>query len=353
MHVAIDEMGSGDGFRGYGPDQGYGFLREAIAKGDFSSRGVDVSAEEIFVSDGSKCDSGNIQEIFAPDASIAVSDPVYPVYVDTNVMAGRTGVAGADGRYADLVYLPCTEENGFVPSPPPRPVDVVYLCSPNNPTGVVADREALGGWVSWARECGAILLFDAAYEAYVGDPELPRSIFEIDGAREVAVEFRSFSKSAGFTGVRCAYVVVPTELKGKAGSDEVAVQSLWGRRQATKFNGVSYPVQRGAEAVYSEQGQKEIRERVDYYMANAGIIREGLASIGLTVYGGENAPYVWVCTPSGTNSWDFFDFLLAKTGVVGTPGAGFGACGEGFFRLSAFGLRAQVEEAIDRIKRSI
>jgi LL-diaminopimelate aminotransferase len=350
MHAAVDEMGTDQGFRGYGPEQGYEFLREAIAENDFRARGVEVDRSEVFVSDGSKCDSGNIQELFAADARVAVPDPVYPVYVDTNVMAGRTGGADEKGRYAGLVYLPCGEDGGFRPSPPAEPVDFVYLCFPNNPTGTAADRDLLTAWVDWARKTRAILLYDAAYEAYITDPELPHSIYEIPGAREVAIEFRSFSKSAGFTGTRCAFVVIPKELEGVADGKSVSLHAMWNRRHSTKFNGVSYPVQRGAEAVYSEGGRRQVRERVGYYMANARIIREGLRSIGLTVFGGVNAPYVWAKTPDGLSSWEFFDRLLSGAHVVGTPGAGFGACGEGYFRLSAFGKRDNVEEAVERIR---
>jgi LL-diaminopimelate aminotransferase len=353
MHRAVDEMGRADGFRGYGPEQGYEFLREAIATHDFASRGAQVAASEIFVSDGSKCDSGNMTEIFAADARIAVPDPVYPVYVDTNVMAGRTGRADANGRYAGLVYLEGNEANAFCPEPPSVPVDVAYLCFPNNPTGAVATFEKLSAWVAWAKATGAILLFDAAYEAYITDAKVPHTIYEIPGAREVAIEFRSFSKTAGFTGVRCAYVVVPDELRGKLGEEDVAVRTLWNRRHSTKFNGVSYPVQRAAEAVFSPSGQREVRERIEYYMANAAIIGEGLGKLGLEVFGGVNAPYVWVKTPAGVDSWTFFDRLLDRAHVVGTPGAGFGACGEGYLRLSAFGLRENVEEAVSRISSAL
>lgn len=354
MHAAIDEMGTKEGFRGYGPEQGYAFLREAIAEGDFKSRGVAISADEIFVSDGSKCDSGNIQEIFAADASIAVPDPVYPVYVDTNVMAGRTGAARPDGSYEGLHYLKCTEANGFLPSPPSERVDLVYLCFPNNPTGTVASREVLTEWVNWARANESIILFDAAYEGYITDPEIPHSIFEIEGAKEVAIEFRSFSKSAGFTGTRCAFIVVPNELQGRnSKGDSVSVSKLWSRRHSTKFNGVPYIVQAGAAAIYTEAGQREVRERIDYYMANAAIIRKGLTDMGLQVHGAENAPYAWVKTPDNLGSWEFFDQLLQRANVVGTPGVGFGACGEGYFRLSAFGIREKVEEAIDRIKNRL
>lgn len=353
VKAAADEMATEDGFRGYGPEQGYEFLREAIAEGDFGSRGLKVAATEIYVSDGSKCDSGNIQEIFSAEAIVAVPDPVYPVYVDTNVMAGRTGSASADGRYQGIVYLPATEDNGFVAEPPGGAVDLVYLCFPNNPTGSVATREQLGRWVEWARSNRAVILFDAAYEAYIKDPEIPHSIFEIEGAREVAIEFRSFSKSAGFTGLRCGYVVVPKELEGETPGGKVALAELWNRRHTTKFNGASYPIQRGAEAVYSDSGRREVGQRVDYYMDNARIIREGLVGLGFTVYGGTNAPYVWVKTPDGVGSWDFFDRMLEKAQVVGTPGAGFGACGEGFFRLSAFGRREQMSEAINRMSTGL
>lgn len=354
MHAAVDEMKTPGGFRGYGPEQGYDFLREAIAEHDFRARGAQVDADEVFVSDGSKCDSGNIQEIFSQDARIAIPDPVYPVYVDTNVMAGRTGAADASGRYAGLVYLPCTADGGFLPEPPKEKVDLAYLCFPNNPTGAVARRADLERWVAWARENDAVLLYDAAYEAFITDADVPRSIYEIDGAREVAIEFRSYSKTAGFTGTRCAYIVVPKSLKGSAADgSRVDLHRLWSRRHTTKFNGVSYPVQRGAAAVYTEAGRKEVRANIDYYMANAAIIRDGLAKAGLQVYGGVNAPYVWVRTPNGLGSWEFFDLLLQKANVVGTPGAGFGSCGEGYFRLSAFGIREQVVEAVGRVTRAI
>jgi LL-diaminopimelate aminotransferase len=353
MHEAIDEMATAEGFRGYGPSEGYDFLREAISEHDFASRGVRIDPSEIYASDGSKCDSANIQEIFATDATLAVTDPVYPVYVDTNVMAGRTGGADEGGRYAGIEYLPCTEENSFLPALPDRPVDLVYLCSPNNPTGVVAPRQELQKWVDWARANEAIILFDAAYERFITE-DLPHSIFEIEGARECAIEFRSFSKTAGFTGVRCAYIVIPEELEGKGpGGEAITVAQLWSRRTNTKFNGVSYPVQRGAEAIYSEEGRKEVRANIDYYMANAGLILEGLSKAGLTTFGGINAPYVWLKTPKGFDSWQFFDELLEKANVVGTPGSGFGAHGEGYFRLSAFGIREKVEEAIERIAATL
>ena len=353
MEAAVAELGTQDGFRGCPPDQGQPFLREAIVDHDYRARGVELDPDEIFVSDGSKCDSGNIQEIFADTATLAVPDPVYPVYVDTNVMAGRTGAADASGRYAGIAYLPCTEENGFLPAPPDEPTDLVYLCFPNNPTGAVADRAALTHWVDWARAHDAVLLYDAAYEAYITDERIPHSIFEIPGARECAIEFRSYSKSVGFTGVRCAYVALARDATGKgADGERISLHDLWARRCATKFNGVSYPVQRGAAAAYTPEGQAEVRANVRYYLDNAKIIREGLQRAGFTVFAGVNAPYLWLKTPPGTGSWDFFDALLERAHVVGTPGAGFGACGEGFFRISAFGLREQVEEAVSRIAKA-
>lgn len=352
MHDAIDEMATTSGFHGYGPSEGYDFLRNAIAEHDFGSRGVRIDPSEVYTSDGSKCDSANIQEIFADDATLAVSDPVYPVYVDTNVMAGRTGAPDASGRYAGIEYLPCTEESGFLPALPEKRVDLVYLCSPNNPTGTVAPRDELQKWVDWARANEAVILFDAAYERFITE-DLPHSIYEIEGARECAIEFRSFSKTAGFTGIRCAYIVIPEELQGRDSQGKsVPVSKLWSRRTNTKFNGVSYPVQRGAEAVYSAEGAKEIQANIDYYMANATLIKDGLSKAGFTTFGGVNAPYVWLKTPGGQDSWQFFDELLEKANVVGTPGSGFGSCGEGYFRLSAFGIREKVEEAIDRITRA-
>lgn len=353
MHDAIDEMATTEGFRGYGPSEGYDFLREAIVANEFAPRGVTIDPDEVYASDGSKCDSANIQEIFADDCSLAVSDPVYPVYVDTNVMAGRTGDPDDQGRYAGITYLPCTEESGFLPALPDERVDLVYLCSPNNPTGTVATKEELAKWVEWARANESILLFDAAYERFITQDHLPHSIFEIDGARECAIEFRSFSKTAGFTGIRCAYIVIPKELQGRdAKGEPVSVARLWSRRTNTKFNGIAYPVQRGAEAIYSAEGAKEVQANVDYYMANAGLIKEGLSKAGFTTFGGVNAPYVWLKTPEGVDSWGFFDQLLDKAHVVGTPGSGFGACGEGYFRLSAFGMREQVEEALARIAKA-
>jgi LL-diaminopimelate aminotransferase len=353
MKAAVDAMGTLEGFHGYGPEQGYLWLRDAIARQDFQARGCEVSAEEIFISDGSKCDSSNILDILGPDNRIAVTDPVYPVYVDSNVMAGHTGEADASGRYGGLTYLPITAANGFVAPLPEQPVDLIYLCFPNNPTGAVATKDQLRQWVAYARAHGALILFDAAYEAFIQDPELPRSIYEIEGARECAIEFRSFSKNAGFTGTRCALTVVPRGLMGKGpGGEPVELWGLWNRRQSTKFNGVSYIVQRGAEAVYSLEGQAQVQALVNFYMANAAIIRRELTAAGLKVHGGEQAPYVWIETPSGLDSWGFFDRLLSETHVVGTPGSGFGAAGEGYFRLSAFNSRANVEEAMDRVARS-
>lgn len=350
---ATDEMRDPKTFKGYGPEQGYDFLREAIAKNDFASRGVTISPDEIFISDGSKCDTGNIQEIFGLENRVAVTDPVYPVYVDTNVMAGRTGISSSNGQYDGIVYLPITEQNGFRPELPKEKVDIIYLCSPNNPTGTVLAREELKKWVDYARKHKSIILFDAAYEAFITNAEYPHSIFEIEGAREVAIEFRSFSKTAGFTGTRAAFTVIPKELTASGEKNEpVSIHSLWMRRQTTKFNGVSYPIQRGAEAVYSPEGKKEVRELVQYYLMNAQIIREGLGSLGWKVFGGVDAPYVWLKTPKNLGSWEFFDKLLKETHVVGTPGAGFGPSGEGYFRLSAFGFRENVEEAIERIKKN-
>ncbi|XFA72262.1 LL-diaminopimelate aminotransferase [Thermosynechococcaceae cyanobacterium Okahandja] len=350
MIKAVEEMGDRATFKGYGPEQGYSWLREKIAAHDFQARGCDIDASEIFISDGSKCDTGNILDIFGDANTIAVIDPVYPVYVDTNVMAGHTGDANERGEYAGLVYLPITAENNFTATLPSEPVDLIYLCFPNNPTGAVASREHLQAWVNYARAHRSILFFDAAYEAFITDPAIPHSIYEIPGARECAIEFRSFSKNAGFTGTRCAFTVVPKGLTGYTPTGEaVELWSLWQRRQSTKFNGVSYIVQRGAEAVYSEAGQSQVRELVSFYLENARLIRETLSQAGLAVYGGVNAPYVWLKTPDGMGSWDFFDTLLHKCHVVGTPGAGFGAAGEGYLRLSAFSSRANVIEAMERV----
>lgn len=351
MHLAVDEMGEAASFRGYGPEWGYDFLREAISAGDYASRGIQIEPDEIVVSDGSKCDAANIQEIFSTDASVALLDPVYPVYVDSNVMAGRSGDAGPDGRYKNFIYLPCTAENRFQPSLPDRRADLVYLCYPNNPTGSVLTRPELAVWVDWARANGSILLFDAAYEAYIRDPAIPHSIYEIEGARDCAIEMRSFSKNAGFTGTRCAFTVVPRELRGATASGEpLSIRDLWMRRQSTRFNGVPYVVQRGAEAVYTPEGQQQVAALVDDYMENARLIREGLAEAGYEIYGGENAPYIWLRTPGGMGSWEFFDRLLHQAHVVGTPGSGFGPSGEGYFRLTAFGGREQTREALRRIR---
>jgi len=347
FHAAVDEMGSESAFRGYGPEQGYEFLREAVAENDFKSRGADISADEVFISDGAKCDVGNIQEIFATNLRVALPDPVYPVYVDTNVMAGRTG-EWTDGRYHGLVYLECTSDNGYVPDLPSDEVDLIYLCFPNNPTGATVTREQLATWVDYARSVKALIVFDAAYETFIRDPELPRSIYEIEGAREVAIELRSFSKSAGFTGTRCAYTVVPHSCVAyDAAGNEQEVHPLWNRRHTTKFNGVCYPVQRAAEAVYSEAGRVQTRELTDYYLGNARLIRERMSGIGYALAGGENSPYIWVGT--GKDSWEFFDLLLNEAGVVVTPGSGFGACGAGYVRISAFNDHEKVVEAMDRV----
>ncbi|TVP67085.1 MAG: LL-diaminopimelate aminotransferase [Leptolyngbya sp. LCM1.Bin17] len=353
MIKAVEDMGDRDSFRGYGPEQGYLWLREKIAQHDFQARGCDIDPSEIFISDGSKCDCGNILDILGRDNSIAVTDPVYPVYVDTNVMAGHTGPANESGEYEGLVYLPINAENAFTARIPDEKVDLIYLCFPNNPTGAVATKEHLQAWVNYAKAHGSIILFDAAYEAFITDPAIPHSIYEIEGARDCAIEFRSFSKNAGFTGTRCALTVVPKSLTGKAadGSD-VALHTLWNRRQSTKFNGVSYIVQRGAEAVYSPEGQAQIKTLVDFYLENARIIREQLTTAGISVYGGVNAPYVWVKTPNDLTSWDFFDKLLHSCHVVGTPGSGFGAAGEGYFRISAFNSRENVNAAMQRVTKT-
>ncbi|MFP4393166.1 MAG: LL-diaminopimelate aminotransferase [Desulfohalobiaceae bacterium] len=350
MAEAVQEMGQEETFRGYGPEQGYPFLREKIAKFDFQARGADISADEVFISDGAKCDTANFQELFSARAKVALPDPVYPVYLDTNVMAGRTGTY-QDGRFQGLVYLESLPENSFIPDPPGQDVDVIYLCFPNNPTGATIDKARLKKWVDFAKQKQAVILYDAAYEAFIRDPELPRSIYEIPGAREVAVEFRSFSKTAGFTGTRCAYTVVPKDCMGYTSQGEqVALHGLWLRRQSTKFNGVSYPVQRAAEAVYSEQGRSEIQELADYYLQNAALILEGMQALGLECAGGKNSPYIWV--NAGRDSWELFDILLTRAGVVTTPGPGFGKCGEGFIRISAFNHRDLVEKALERIKQA-
>jgi LL-diaminopimelate aminotransferase len=351
FHGAVAEMGRRESFRGYGPEQGYEFLRHAIAEHDLRHRGIDVADDEIFISDGSKCDSGNILDIFGQENRVAVMDPVYPVYVDTNVMAGHTGPADAAGAYAGLVYLPCTVGNGFVPEVPQEPVDLVYLCFPNNPTGAVATREQLTAWVGYALEHRAILLYDAAYEAYITDPTIPHSIFEVPGARECALEFRSFSKHGGFTGTRCAFTVLPKSLMAStADGRRAALHGLWHRRMTTKFNGVGYPVQRAAEALYTPAGKAQVRGLIEHYLGNAQILRAGAQAAGLPVYGGVNAPYIWVQTPPGVCSWEAFDRLLEEANVVITPGSGFGRRGEGYVRISAFNSRSNAEEVARRLQ---
>jgi LL-diaminopimelate aminotransferase len=354
LERAVHEQASAETLRGYGPYVGYEFLRRDIATHDFGARGVRVDVDEVFISDGGKSDSANLQEIFAGDCVVALMDPVYPVYADSNVIAGRSGPADASGRYAGFVYLPCTAENDFLPALPEGHVDLIYLCYPNNPTGAVMPRAALQRWVEYARAHEAVILYDAAYEAYIRDPEIPHSIYEIDGAREVAIECRSFSKNAGFTGLRLAYTVVPKTLTGRTGAGAtLSLNTLWTRRTATKSNGAPYIVQRAAAAVYTSEGQKQVRALVDFYMENARIIRDGFRAAGLTVHGGENAPYIWARTPDGTSSWDFFDAVLERAHVVGAPGSGFGPAGEGYFRLTAFGSREQTEEAVDRIRKGL
>jgi|HigsolmetaAR203D_1030402.scaffolds.fasta_scaffold05018_6 LL-diaminopimelate aminotransferase len=353
MRAAIDDMTKAETFRGYGPEQGYDFLREAIAEHDYRSRGIDVRPDEVFVSDGSKCDVGNIQEIFSQDAVVAVQDPVYPVYVDTNVMAGRAGAYDRESnRYKGIVYLTCSRENGFKPSLPDRRVDLIYLCYPNNPTGMTLTKDELKQWVDYAKQHGSIILYDSAYEAYIREEGVPHSIYEVEGAREVAIEFRSFSKTAGFTGVRCAYTVVPRDLMAKdSDGRDVVVADLWNRRHTTKFNGVSYITQRGAAALYTPEGKAQIAALVDYYMANAKLILDGLKSVGIEAFGGVNAPYIWLKTPEGVDSWAFFDKLLREAHIVGTPGVGFGQAGQGYFRLTAFGSRENTERAVERITK--
>ena len=351
LHRAVDEMARRESFRGYGPEQGYDFLRAAIAQHEFRDRGVEVADDEIFVSDGSKCDCGNILDVLGPQNRIAVTDPVYPVYVDTNVMAGHTGAADQSGAYAGLVYLAGTPGNGFVPEPPAEKVDLVYLCSPNNPTGATATRAQLAAWVEYALRHRAILLFDAAYEAYISDPAIPHSIYEIPGARECAIEFRSFSKQGGFTGLRCAFTVVPKTLLASTPDGKFSpLHPLWLRRMTTKFNGVSYPVQRAAEALYAPAGQEQVRALIQHYMGNARILVKGAVAAGLTVYGGVNAPYIWTQTPAGVTSWQAFDKILSEANVVITPGSGFGSKGEGYFRISAFNTRANAEEVARRLQ---
>jgi len=353
MHTAVDEMSRTETFHGYDESgRGYNFLIDAIIENDYAVRGIKIDRSEVFISDGSKCDTGNFQEIFGLDNVVAVADPVYPVYVDTNVMAGRTGPADSSGRYGKIVYMPCTAENNFVPQLPAQSVDLIYLCFPNNPTGAVATKEQLAEWVEYARRHKAIILFDAAYEAFISDPALPHSIYEVDGAKEVAVEFCSFSKTAGFTGVRCAFTIVPKELKAyKADGGSCEVNPIWARRHCTKFNGVSYITQAGAAAVYTAEGKKQIRQTIELYMANAALIRKSLAELGYQVYGGVNAPYVWLKTPDRLGSWDFFDRVLEGAHVVGTPGVGFGAAGEGYLRLSAFNKPQKVKEAMKRFRK--
>lgn len=351
MHKAVDEMGQTETFRGYGPEQGYAFLREDILKHDYLARHIDLEADEIFVSDGAKSDVANIQEIFSSSCRIAIQNPVYPVYLDTNVMAGRTGNF-VEGLFEGVAYLPCTAENNFVPALPKERVDLVYLCSPNNPTGTALTVEDLKKWVDWAKENHSIILYDSAYEAFITQPGIAHSIYEIPGAKDVAIEFRSFSKTAGFTGTRCAYTVVPKQLKGHtAGGEEVALNNLWLRRQTTKFNGVPYIVQRGAQAVYTPQGQQQIRQNIELYLKNAQVILQSLKKAGLQAYGGENAPYIWLKTPKGLDSWAFFDKLLTQAHIIGTPGVGFGSCGEGFFRLTAFNTPQLTQEAAERLAK--
>lgn len=350
--TGVDEMGQAETFKGYGPYRGYDFLIEEIIKHDFTPRGIQLDNEEVFVSEGAKPDTGNIQEIFGVNNVVAVTDPVYPVYVESNIMTGRGGPMGEDGKYEGLVYLPCTEENGFVPELPEKTVDLIYLCFPNNPTGTVLTRDELAKWVNYARENRAVILFDAAYEAYIQEEDIPHSIYEIEGAKEVAIEFRSFSKNAGFTGTRCAYTVVPKELVGyDSDGNPHSLNELWYRRLTTKFNGVSYPIQVAASGIYTPQGQREIKDLVDYYMKNAAIIRESLTEIGLNVYGGVNSPYIWIKTPDGIDSWDFFDLLLKKAHILGTPGVGFGPSGEGYLRLTAFNTLENTKKAMERITR--
>lgn len=351
MKRAIEELGHHETFRGYGPEQGYGFLRSAIAQNDYRDRNIEIADDEIFISDGSKCDCGYILDIFGDQNKVAVPDPVYPVYVDTNVMAGHTGRARKDGSYEGILYLPCTAENNFVPEPPKEHVDLVYLCFPNNPTGAVASRVQLSRWVDYAREHEALLLFDAAYEAYISERDIPRSIFEVPGARECAIELRSFSKNGGFTGVRCGFTVMPKSVLARTENGRrLPLHPFWQRRWSTKSNSVSYPVQRGAEALYSQQGRKQVRALIDYYMGNAKLLRDAAADAGLEAFGGVNAPYIWVKTSDGLTSWQMFDLMLRELNVVITPGAGFGAQGEGHFRISAFNSRENAEEVARRLK---
>jgi len=353
FHAGVNEMADGTSFKGYGPEQGYAFLREAIAENEYKTRGVEISADDIFISDGSKCDTGNILEIFGTNNKIAVQDPVYPVYVDTSVMAGRTGSLNENGYYEGLHYMPCTDTNNFIPQIPSEKIDIIFLCYPNNPTGTTATIAELTQWVEYAKANNSIILFDAAYEAFISEENVPHSIFEIEGAKECAIEFRSFSKKAGFTGTRCAYTVIPDELKATNSKGEaVSVKALWSRRHSTKFNGASYPVQKAAAAIYTAEGKAQVEDAIAYYMENARIMKESLTEQGYTVFGGVNAPYVWVKTKGGMKSWDFFDQVLNEIQVVGTPGSGFGTSGEGYFRFSAFASKENVIEAMDRLKNS-
>ena len=354
MKAAIDELGNRETFKGYGPEQGYDFLRSAIARGDYQDNGIKVEDDEIFVSDGSKCDTGNILDIFGNNNKIAITDPVYPVYVDTNVMAGNTGEANESGAYEGSYYMPCNAENGFVPEIPKERVDLIYLCYPNNPTGATATKDQLKEWVDYAKANGSIILYDAAYQAFIKDENVPRSIYEIDGARDCAIEFRSFSKNGGFTGVRCAFTVVPKELMAEDDKGEKrSLHPLWSRRQSTKFNSVSYPVQKAAEALYTEEGKNQVSSLISHYMDNAALLSSACTEIGLSVYGGENAPYVWVACPESVDSWGMFDKMLNEANVVITPGAGFGEAGEGFFRISAFNSKENVETVCERLKTTL
>lgn len=351
MHRAVDEMENKSTFHGYGPEQGYDFLIDTIIKNDFEPRGIELSSSEVFISDGAKSDTGNIGDILGLDNKVAVTDPVYPVYVDSNVMGGRAGQLNGK-QWSDITYMPCTTENNFIPSIPSNRIDVIYLCYPNNPTGTTLTKAELKKWVDYALSHDALILFDAAYEAYIREDDIPHSIFEIEGAKRCAIEFRSFSKTAGFTGVRCGYTVIPKEVTATTATGErVALNALWNRRQCTKFNGTSYITQRGAEAIYSKEGKQQVRETIDYYMENARIMREGLTAAGIQVFGGKNAPYLWVKTPEGFTSWQFFDHLLNEANIVSTPGVGFGPSGEGYLRLTAFGQREDCIEAIQRISQ--
>lgn len=351
LHKAVDEMNVAETFRGYGPEQGYDFLVNTIVENDYKARGLDIATDEIFVSDGAKSDTGNIGDILGVNNLVAITDPVYPVYIDTNVMAGRSGNLQADGKWDRLTYLPCTAENNFIPELPKQKVDIVYLCFPNNPTGTTLTREQLKVWVDYAIENKVLILFDSAYEAFITESDVPHSIYEIEGAKQVAIEFRSFSKTAGFTGTRCAYTVIPKDLMAYTEAGEaVSLNKLWNRRHTTKFNGVPYVIQRAAEACYSEEGKKEVRANIEFYLNNANIIRNGLLQQGLNVFGGVNSPYIWVKTPKGMNSWGFFDYLLHELNIVGTPGVGFGPSGEGYLRLTAFGTLENTKEAVSRFK---